>query len=329
VQDGHSTRDHHEAEADEVGAAHAAVHVGTSGWSYQDWVGPVYPAPSRRRPGTWLEQYARRFATVEVNSTYYRLPSAAVVERWRRFARGRAGFRFTLKAPQALTHDALARGEVGPARAQLDRFLSVVASPLASADALGPVLLQLAPWHRFDPSDHGPLARFLDDLPTSEVTFVVEPRHLSWYRGGALGPAAAGLLKDRGVSCAWIDGPHLPAATPLTAPCVYLRLHGRNDDLWHLPGAGALPRGGGRDDRRFGGRLNRYDYLYGDGDLKQWALRLEQALQGDRGLKDVYVIFNNHPGGSSVRNAETMAGMLGVPMPGHAAGGLGPFGIVR
>ncbi|HEV8049318.1 MAG TPA: DUF72 domain-containing protein, partial [Thermoplasmata archaeon] len=92
------------------------VLLGTSGWDYPEWTGRVYPPHGVRDR---LRYYASRFATVEVNSTFYRLPPVAVAESWARRTPG--GFRFAAKFPQAITHD---RRLVGTAE-ELKRFLAV------------------------------------------------------------------------------------------------------------------------------------------------------------------------------------------------------------
>ena len=76
------------------------IRIGCSGWSYDHWRGVVYP--ERGSTGSWLELYAERFDTVEVNATFYRLPTRPAVERWA--ARTPAGFCFAVKASRYLTH---------------------------------------------------------------------------------------------------------------------------------------------------------------------------------------------------------------------------------
>src|SRR5581483_9074597 len=111
-----------------------AVLVGTSGWQYRDWRDVFYPAdvPQRR----WLEHYAGRFATVENNGTFYRLPARETFEQWR--ARTPDGFVMAVKASRYLTHIRRLRDPEEPVRRMLDAFAGL-------AGKLGPVLIQLPP----------------------------------------------------------------------------------------------------------------------------------------------------------------------------------------
>jgi uncharacterized protein YecE (DUF72 family) len=144
-----------------------AVHVGCSGWVYRDWRGLLYPEdlPQRR----WLERYAEEFETVELNNTFYRLPTLAAASRWAEETPRR--FRFTVKASRYLTH--IKRlADVGRGA---ERFFERV-EPLADAGKLGPVLWQLPEsFHRDDER----LASALEALPRGRHAF--EFRHPSWF----------------------------------------------------------------------------------------------------------------------------------------------------
>jgi len=143
------------------------VRVGCSGWNYADWRGTFYPpgVPARR----WLECYAQRFDTVEINATFYRLATRATVERW--LEQTPEGFCFAVKASRYLTHvKRLAGIQQG-----LRRFYAPLA-PLSRAGRLGVVLWQLPEtFHR----DERTLAEFLDRLPAGR--HALELRHPSWF----------------------------------------------------------------------------------------------------------------------------------------------------
>ena len=141
-------------------------HVGTSGWQYKDWRGHFYPTglPQRR----WLEYYAEKFSTVEVNNTFYRLPERSTFEGWDEVLP--QGFLVSVKMSRYLTHVRRLKDPAEP-----------VARFLGRADALGahlgPVLLQLPPNLAVDPDAlDATLAEFGDS-----VRVVVEPRHTSWW----------------------------------------------------------------------------------------------------------------------------------------------------
>ncbi len=141
------------------------AYVGTSGYSYPAWKGTFYPAkfPANRMLG----YYAERFRTVEINNTFYRPPTAQLLETWA--AQVPADFRFVLKAPQEITH-VKRLADAGA----LVRSLIETAAVLG--DRLGPVLFQLPPNFR---KDAALLADFLAYLPACRVAF--EFRHQSWF----------------------------------------------------------------------------------------------------------------------------------------------------
>jgi uncharacterized protein YecE (DUF72 family) len=142
------------------------LHVGTSGWQYRDWRGFLYPddLPVRR----WLEHYVGAFATVEVNSTFYRLPPTETFASWARTLP--AGFVMALKASRYLTHIK----RLGDPAEPVARFLER-AAPLGAY--LGPVLVQLPPNFKVDAPR---LADALDRFPRT-CRLAVELRHPSWF----------------------------------------------------------------------------------------------------------------------------------------------------
>lgn len=116
------------------------VHVGTSGWQYRNWRGAFYPERLPQRE--WLPHYARAFASVEVNNTFYNLPSVEAVRHWRE--QTPAGFEFVLKGSRYLTHVRRLRDPEEPVRNMIERF-----RPLGSRFSV--MLLQLPPRFRADP----------------------------------------------------------------------------------------------------------------------------------------------------------------------------------
>jgi uncharacterized protein YecE (DUF72 family) len=182
------------------------ILVGTSGWQYRDWRGRFYPDGVPQR--LWLEYYADRFATVEVNNAFYRLPERDTFAGWR--SRTPEDFQIAVKMRRYLTHIKRLGGPAEP----VSRFLSRAAG---LGDRLGPVLLQLPPSLPADPAAlDGVLAQF----PAS-VRVAVEPRHESWWS-----PTVRGVLEHRGAALCWADRLGRPV-TPLwrTAGWGYLRLH--------------------------------------------------------------------------------------------------------
>jgi uncharacterized protein YecE (DUF72 family) len=192
------------------------LHLGCSGYSYADWVGPFYPRGTK--PAEMLEVYAQRFRTVEINSTYYRLPGARTFEGMAR--RVGPDFRFSVKLPGDITH----KGKLEPAA----DFLRVT-RPLADSGKLACVLAQFPFSFKNGQDQRGYLARLAASLPA--LRLVVEFRHVSWqaepvYR----------FLGDLGLSVAAVDAPDLPGLPRGEARAVgrvaYLRFHGRNAGQW-------------------------------------------------------------------------------------------------
>jgi uncharacterized protein YecE (DUF72 family) len=182
------------------------VRIGCSGWNYRDWRDRVYGgAPA----GRWLELYAQRFDTVEVNATFYRLPTRAAVARW--VAASPDGFRFAVKVSRYLTHVKRLR-ELG---AGVERFLERI-EPLVESPKLGPLLWQLpANFHRDDER----LAHALDRLPRLDHCF--EFRHASWFADDVYA-----LLREHGVALVIGDDPSRPfQQVVFTAPWTYVRFH--------------------------------------------------------------------------------------------------------
>ena len=203
----------------ETGPTIANVRIGTQGWNYDAWVGPFYP--SGTRAADFLEVYARAFDTVEVDSTFYAIPAVKTVRGWA--DRTPAAFRFSLKLPQEITHEARLRGPAFDlARQFFDRAREL-------EDKLGAVLVQLGP--DFLPSELPALARFLPELP-SDVSIAIEFRHRGWISDGIVA-----LLAEHGVALALTDARWIPRkqmlglATRPTADFAYIRWMGPNRDI--------------------------------------------------------------------------------------------------
>lgn len=181
-------------------------HIGTCGWHYPHWRGRFYP--DELSPADWLARYARDFATVEVNASFYRLLTAATVRSWAQDTP--AGFVFALKASRFITHMKKLRA---PRRST--RALLRVARWLGTR--CGPILFQLPPRWR---CDLGRLAAFLRALLT-DYRYAFEFRDRSW-----LGPELYALLRRHGAAFCIHDLAGREAPHVLTADFAYVRLHG-------------------------------------------------------------------------------------------------------
>jgi uncharacterized protein YecE (DUF72 family) len=180
------------------------LYLGTSGWSYADWEGTLYPEalPSASR----LAEYVKRFATVEIDSTFYGTPRRSTVEKWREIVP--EGFLFAAKFPQEVTHESNLVGS----EAETERFVRTMAE---LGDRLGPLLLQLPP--SFDVGGMGVLEDFLKHLPEG-FRYAVEVRHRSW-----LGSDLPEMLREHGVALTLIDYPRMPRMEEATAEFSYIR----------------------------------------------------------------------------------------------------------
>lgn len=179
--------------------------IGTSGWQYRDWRDPVYGGAPQR---LWLERYAERFDTVEVNSSFYRLPTKEVFRQWA--ARTPASFTFAVKVSRYLSHVRRLRDPAEP----VQRFLERAA---ALGEKLGVALLQLPPDL---PKELGRLEELLGLWPCA-VPLAIEFRHASWFDDDV-----HQLLQGHDVACCVADRDEQPTG-PLwrTADWCYLRLH--------------------------------------------------------------------------------------------------------
>jgi uncharacterized protein YecE (DUF72 family) len=186
------------------------VHIGTSGWSYDHWVGILYPksASSLGR----LDAYARHFRTVEVNNTFYRWPKDEVFSTWRE--RSPDGFLFSAKASRGLTQF---RKLYAP-ESWLPRLTSAWHE---LGDRRAVLLVQLHPAHE---RDDARLEWFLARLPTW-MRVAVEFRHPSWHDDGV-----HALLERHGAAYCVMSGARLPCVLRATAPFVYVRMHGPDPD---------------------------------------------------------------------------------------------------
>jgi len=262
------------------------IVIGTSGYSFADWVGPFYPAGTRS--ADFLAYYARHFEAVEVNATYYRVPDAGMFERMVR--KTPDGFRFVVKLNQAMTHE----GSRDPALYR--EFLAALA-PLKDARRYDGLLAQF-PWGFKRTPDHRRHLAAMRELLAGEPLFV-EFRHDSW-----LTPELEPSLREHRIGYCAVDEPQLPGLLPpvtmVTAEDAYVRFHGRNAATWWGRGGPGGPGGSG-------GGGDRYDYDYREDELKEWVKKV--AALADQARR-TYLFFNNCHAGQAARNAKLMQELL-------------------
>lgn len=264
----------------ERAGAHAAIRIGPAGWSYPDWIGPVYPAGKKTDE---LLTIARYFDCIELNSSFYRTPSPHLVKSWAERLAGLSRFTFTVKVLRRFTHER--SGTEDEARRFIHAF-----DELLARQAIGGFLLQF-PWSFRDSPESrrllAGLARWFGEHPTA-----VELRHGSWNV-----PPTETFLAEHGLAFCNIDQPAVGASMPPTEIVTdrrfgYIRLHGRNRADWA---------------RRDAGRDERYNYLYGDDEMEEWRRRAERIAAKSDAL---YIITNNHFRAQALVNAFQMRYLL-------------------
>ena len=279
-------------------SAASELHIGTSGWSFADWVGPFYPAGMKS--GDFLTFYAKQFDCVELNATYYRIPPARTMEQIER--KTPDAFRFIVKLHQSMTHERSLEPSL------VADFLESVA-PLKAAGKYHGLLAQF-PWaFRRDEQSKSHLERLRDALPGEPLW--VEFRHDSWMH-----PRLAEWLSQHELGYCAVDEPPLPGLLPpvthVTNGIGYVRFHGRNSEHWWDSGsrraASAEPKARGSREQL------RYDYDYSESELLQWLGRVQELAQK---AKQTYLFFNNCHAGQAARNAKLMEELLrrsGLPL---------------
>lgn len=180
------------------------VWIGTSGYNYPEWKGSFYPRDLAA--SKMLAYYAERFPTVEVNYTFYRMPTAAVVSGWA--ATVPPAFRFALKAPRRITHIAKLRDCQEPVKAFFD-------AAAALGPQLGPALFQLAPTYK---KDLAALDGFLETLPP-RARAAFEFRHPSWFDADVME-----RLRRCNLALCVADSEKLSSPVEITADYAYFRL---------------------------------------------------------------------------------------------------------
>lgn len=194
------------------------IYAGTSGYSYTEWKGSFYPKDLAQK--NFLEYYAERFPTVEINNTFYRFPRASLLEGWR--DRTPAGFVFSVKANQGITHKGRLRDVEELTRDFVERCKLL-------GDKLGPILFQLPPNFKRDDER---LADFADILDP-RLRFAFEFRHDSWFDDSVFE-----TLSNSGFGLCISEGEQLETPRVATGKFAYVRL--RKDDYgdadladWH------------------------------------------------------------------------------------------------
>lgn len=249
------------------------LKVGTAGYKYDDWVGPVYPPTLRERD--FLPYLAQYIDCVEINASFYSLLSPLT---FRAMARKTPpDFEFIVKAHRSFTHEPENAAEV------LRPFKDSL-RPLVDAGKLGCVLLQFPQRFHNTPENRAHIERVAEWLRVFPL--VVEFRHSSWVCDEVFN-----WLRQWQIGFVCVDEPRLPGLMPpvvvATAPIGYIRFHGRNAEKWH----------------HHEHAWERYDYLYNEAELREWLPKVRSLLAQ---TEKCYAIFNNHWQGKGFINAQML-----------------------
>lgn len=182
------------------------IHIGTSGWRYDHWVGPFYP--SGLSGDEFLEHYAKSFRTVEINNSFYHMPEKKTMRRWSRTVPD--GFIFAVKASRYITH----MKKLKDPRKPVSKLLKTAD---ALGDKLGPILFQLPPKWRVNRER---LESFLESLP-SGYRYAFELRDPSWFDDDVYA-----ILEKHGAAFCIFEIGGLRSPEVVTSGMVYVRLHG-------------------------------------------------------------------------------------------------------
>ena len=254
------------------------IYVGTSGFSYEDWVGPYYPEGLDKKD--WLEFYAKEFKTLEINFTYYRMPTPRTLAGMA--AKVPEDFLFTVKATQEMTHSR----DADPAL--FEKFHDSL-RPLQEAGKFGAVLAQFPSSFHNTPENAEylqALREYWQDLPV-----VVEFRNVDWLKEETFE-----LLHKEDLGFCCVDEPRMKGLFPpiarATSKVAYVRFHGRNAKKWW------------QHEQAY----ERYDYTYQAEELKEWTPKIEQLNQEST---KTFVFANNHYRGQGIDTARQLKLLLG------------------
>lgn len=233
-------------------------YIGCSGWSYTSWQGPFYPPKIENK--LWLPYYSQLFNYVEIDSTFYQIPSELMVRNWER--RTPKNFRFTAKFPKVITHDKRFKN----VEKELSLFYQRM-EPLK--DKLLALLIQLPPSYELKEGLHD--LRSYDFFFEDAYRYGIEVRHPSWFSD-----LAYNFFRNSNISLVWSQMDRLQTPPIVTSDFVYLRLIG---------------------DRRLSEDQFGKIQIERSNEIKKWSDKLIEIRQNEKNVKMAIVAANNHYGG--------------------------------
>jgi uncharacterized protein YecE (DUF72 family) len=273
----------------------AQIRVGTCSWA--DEALSKYFYPPGLPAGQRLAYYAEHFDTVELDSTYYRLPAESMAARW--VEQTPEDFVMHVKAFGVMTRHPVKKEQLPPDlrdeapvdergrvdrpprefRAEVFRRFRQELEPLRASGKLGGNLFQFPPYVVYKPASLDYLSWAREQMDDDEM--LVEFRHRSWYEENVRSEVLS-FLEEQRMSLVVVDAPKVeaknvpPTLLALTSPTLYVRFHGRNAETWNVRGKSAAER---------------FDYLYSEEELREWVDPLRE-LSAE--AENAYVLFNNN-----------------------------------
>ena len=256
----------------------AELYIGTSGYDYKEWKNLFYPETIKH--ADFLSYYATQFNSLELNGTYYRMPTPDQMQNM--ITRTSGKVKFTVKAYQDMTH-AADKTQYQPLITQFKKALE----PLQKDNLLLCALFQFPESFHYDKAQRLYLDALLKEIP--DIPVVVEMRNTLWQNDQVYN-----ALRQRQIGWCITDNPALKNLPTLdyiiTSPIAYIRFHGRNSQTWYT-----------------GDNITRYDYLYNDSELQSFVEPIRHLLQH---AKIVQLFFNNHAKAHATINAKKIELLL-------------------
>jgi len=254
------------------------LYIGTSGYDYPEWKSLFYPEKTAR--AKFLEYYATQFNSLELNGTYYRMPTSTQMQNM--ITRTGGKVKFSVKAVQDLTHTA----NKSNFRQIASEFKTGI-EPLLKDNLLLCALFQFPQSFHYEPEERKYLDLLLNEL--KDIPVVVEMRNTQWQTDQVYS-----ALRQRNTGWCITDNPSLSNLPKLeyitTSEIAYIRFHGRNAAMWYK-----------------GDNVTRYDYLYDDSELETFVNPIRELLKH---TKIVLLFFNNHAKSQATINAKKIEMLL-------------------
>ena len=255
------------------------LYIGTSGYSYKDWIGNFYPKSIK--PQDMLEFYARQFNFIEINYTYYRIPTAKMFNNMQK--KTDEDFIFSVKLHQSMTHERAATNQ------DYAVFKDAV-SVLYKTGKLGCLVAQF-PYSFYNTKENVDYIKALREH-FKDYQVAIEFRNNRW-----IDEQTFQMLKDNDLSYVCVDEPQISGLIDKIAVAgsktSYVRFHGRNNEKWW------------KQERAY----ERYDYLYKKEELEEWKEKIKLLEQQS---ENCYISFNNHFNAQAVMNGRMLKEVLGV-----------------